>query len=66
MVVLIGCSEEDILQLMWFEGVQNIIEIIKRLIIVGINFKNFIIALVDNLVIKVGIFWYSKVIQLYK
>lgn len=57
MVVLIGCSEEDILQLMWPEGAQNITETTKRPITAGTNFKNSIIALVDNLATKVGTLW---------
>lgn len=45
-------SEEDILQLMWPEGAQNITETTKRPITAGTNFKNSIIALVDNLATK--------------
>lgn len=66
MVVLIGCSEEDILQLMWPEGAQNITETTKRPITAGTNFKNSIIALVDNLATKVGTLWCSKATQPHK
>nr|XP_022305174.1 unconventional myosin-Id-like isoform X4 [Crassostrea virginica] len=45
-------SDEDILQLMWPEGAQDITETTKRPITAGTNFKNSIIALVDNLATK--------------
>jgi hypothetical protein len=41
---------------MWPEGAQHITETTKRPITAGTNFKNSIIALVDNLATKVGIF----------
>ncbi|KAK3104099.1 hypothetical protein FSP39_024410 [Pinctada imbricata] len=45
-------SKEEILKLMWPEGKQHITETTKRPVTAGTNFKNSIIALVDNLATK--------------